>query len=348
EIPFWRYAFFVFAVRHCGSPLRFGNAVRRRGSPLRLAVADCRCGSPSRFPVGSPLRFIVGSPVRFTVGSPLRERWPWLPGARQPVGPTRPRSPPWVANDTGVRPRHREGRPATGMADNTAAAPAASLRDGVRDEPEGGGPVAAVPDQAESGSEGENLDDCRDPALAVRAENSVLREFLDLLSSEVAIDLDKLRDAARHGIPGEVRRVSGVAGKIFAAKEISILKAKAEEYAQIEKDNPEIVKRVRGEASRYMQRVDVFKDNAATLTTFERVIGAYFNHNKAADYYPAFVHLCGPFVHVMQTESDAFYCLEQLMSQLGEQPVGRFTLIPSTRQRKMANSRFVVRRKPAV
>ncbi|KAG5462422.1 MAG: hypothetical protein BJ554DRAFT_5246 [Olpidium bornovanus] len=44
-----------------------------------------------------------------------------------------------------------------------------------------------------------------------RGENSVLREFIELLSAEVAIDLDKLRDAARHGIPDEVRRVSVLA-----------------------------------------------------------------------------------------------------------------------------------------
>lgn len=39
-------------------------------------------------------------------------------------------------------------------------------------------------------------------------ELSLLNEFSEILQSEVYVDLDRLRNAARHGIPAQVRGVN--------------------------------------------------------------------------------------------------------------------------------------------
>ncbi|KAL1914256.1 uncharacterized protein VTP21DRAFT_9070 [Calcarisporiella thermophila] len=150
---------------------------------------------------------------------------------------------------------------------------------------------------------------------------AALSEFKETLSSEVYVDIEKLRDSARHGIPAEVRRdvwkfLLGVE-EADRSKELSHIKAKSEEYQQIDKENHEITKRVRGEVSRYQRRLNLPMTKEMS-TIFERVICAYINHNRHIDYSPALISLCGPFVLTLQKESEIYYCFEKLMHILND------------------------------
>ncbi|CAG8567375.1 8546_t:CDS:2 [Paraglomus brasilianum] len=149
-----------------------------------------------------------------------------------------------------------------------------------------------------------------------------INEFKEILNSEVYIDLDKLRDSARHGVPLEVR---GEVWKYLLgvhpadrSQEITNLKEKYEEYLAIEKENTEIMKRVRGEIGRYQHKIKNQIDNKDYTNMLENVISAYMNHNREADYYPALVHLCGPFVNCIRNEAEVYYCFERLMNILDE------------------------------
>jgi TBC1 domain family member 2 len=106
---------------------------------------------------------------------------------------------------------------------------------------------------------------------------------------------------------------------VISAQEITNLKEKYEEYLAIEKENTEIMKRVRGEVSRYQQKTRSLGDNKDYTNMFENVISAYMNHNREIDYYPALVHLCGPFVNCIRNEAEVYYCFERLMNILGKQ-----------------------------
>ncbi|KAJ3413737.1 hypothetical protein HDV05_007640 [Chytridiales sp. JEL 0842] len=123
-------------------------------------------------------------------------------------------------------------------------------------------------------------------------------DFLEILLAETHVDLDKLRSAARHGIPDE---------------------AKYDEYKSFERDNNEVMKRVRGEVTRYHRaRSKIFKTKAGGAdpsAVLENVISAYLSHNRAVEYSPEMVHLCGPFVYLLAQESDIYYSFASLLQK---------------------------------
>ncbi|KAJ1921928.1 hypothetical protein H4219_000275 [Mycoemilia scoparia] len=145
-------------------------------------------------------------------------------------------------------------------------------------------------------------------------------EFLETLDSEVFVDVNKLREYARHGIPEEIR---GDVWKFLLGTEkpnrfdeITMRKSRAEFYDAIDKENPETSKRVRGEVNRYFKRLGKKCpfDTRTTPATFESVICAYLNTNHAIEYSPRLVQMCTPFVLTMKKDFDVFSCFERLMS----------------------------------
>ncbi|CAO3657734.1 unnamed protein product [Umbelopsis ramanniana] len=152
-------------------------------------------------------------------------------------------------------------------------------------------------------------------------ELSLLTEFNEILQLKYMSNLNRLRNAARHGIPAQVRGdvwqyLLGVQ-HADRSKELSFSKARAEDYKALEHIDNESSKRVKGEMGRYARRVNFFssKENCATL---EHVVTAYLNNNRDVDYYPALVPICAPFVITLKEESDAYYCFERLMKLLDE------------------------------
>ncbi|KAI9137319.1 ankyrin repeat-containing protein [Paraphysoderma sedebokerense] len=157
--------------------------------------------------------------------------------------------------------------------------------------------------------------------------SSTVDEFAELLNAEVHIDIDKLRDSARHGVPEEVR---GQVWKYLLgveepdrSHEMSDDKEKSEEYYRFEKENlnTDVIKRIRGEINRYYRRNPSLKNmrnSELSMAIFENVVSTYINHHRSVDYSPALVHLCAPFVSCLSKESEVYYCFEKLIKQLDE------------------------------
>ncbi|KAJ2454690.1 hypothetical protein GGF42_003551, partial [Coemansia sp. RSA 2424] len=92
--------------------------------------------------------------------------------------------------------------------------------------------------------------------------------------------------------------------------------ARYEAYREIDKENVEVSKRVRGEATRYLARArkeNLFDPHSAPAV-FEAVICAYINCNNHVEYSPSFVQVCAPFVITMQSECDVYSCFERLVN----------------------------------
>lgn len=104
---------------------------------------------------------------------------------------------------------------------------------------------------------------------------------------------------------------------LFVAKELSSCKARREEYEQMDKEDIEIAKRIRGEVLRYQRRVPDILQEKEYVNSFVNIILAYLNSNRDVEYSPSLVSLCAPFIYVMDTECDAYFCFERLMQALG-------------------------------
>ncbi|KAG0249358.1 hypothetical protein BG011_009379 [Mortierella polycephala] len=148
-----------------------------------------------------------------------------------------------------------------------------------------------------------------------------VEEYQDVLNAEVWIEVNKLRDYARHGISKEVR------GEVWLyllgiqeadrSKEVSTQKQKLQEYELIDKDPNENTKRVRGEISRFLRKTNI-ESSRNIPRLFEDIISAYCNHNHRVEYYPAMVNLCAPFIYSVKRECDAFLCFEKMINTLDD------------------------------
>ncbi|KAJ2608667.1 hypothetical protein H4S08_004363 [Coemansia sp. RSA 1365] len=136
----------------------------------------------------------------------------------------------------------------------------------------------------------------------------VKEEIEDVLESEVFVDVNKLRKCARQGIPEEL------------PNEFTQRRARYDSYREIDKENVEVSKRVRGEVNRYLARnkKESLLDPHVAPAIFEAVICAYMNCNNHLEYSPVFVQLCAPFVITMKAGYDIYSCFERLVDTLSE------------------------------
>ncbi|KAI8989555.1 rab-GTPase-TBC domain-containing protein [Pilobolus umbonatus] len=158
---------------------------------------------------------------------------------------------------------------------------------------------------------------------------SILNDFNEILQSEVHVDLERLRILARHGIPNEVRGdvwkyLLGVE-QADRSQELSSSKARREDYNQMDKNCPELSKKIRNEISRYQMRTPELAGKHL-MEKLENVIIAYLNTNRDIEYNPALTTLCAPFVFTLDQECDAYYCFERLMQTIEEEvDINEFT-----------------------
>ncbi|KAI7904977.1 rab-GTPase-TBC domain-containing protein [Cokeromyces recurvatus] len=159
-------------------------------------------------------------------------------------------------------------------------------------------------------------------------ELSYLNDFHEILQSEVYVDLERLRILSRHGIPdqlrGEVWKYLLGVQQADRSKELSSSKARNEEYEQMDKIDNEIAKRIRGEVSRYQRRVPEIQGNEY-VQSFVNIILAYLNANRDVEYSPNLVPLCAPFIFILKTECDAYYCFERLMNAIEEVDINEWS-----------------------
>jgi len=88
--------------------------------------------------------------------------------------------------------------------------------------------------------------------------SATVEEFVELLNAEQHVDLQKLRDLARHGVQPQVR------GEVWLyllgvlsddkGQEMTSVRSKYLEYEALDKHNPALEKRVRSECQRYYQK----------------------------------------------------------------------------------------------
>ncbi len=74
-------------------------------------------------------------------------------------------------------------------------------------------------------------------------------------------------------------------------------KARREEYEQMDKEDVEIAKRIRGEVLRYQRRVSEVLQEKEYVNSFVNIILAYLNSNRDVEYNPSFVSLVAPFIY---------------------------------------------------
>ncbi|KAF9102856.1 hypothetical protein BGX27_010839 [Mortierella sp. AM989] len=141
-----------------------------------------------------------------------------------------------------------------------------------------------------------------------------VEEYEDILSSEVWIEVPKLREYARHGIPNEVR---GVHRHSDRSKEVSTEKQRRIEFEQLDKEPNESSKRVRSEISRYLRKVKI-ESSRDIPRLFEEYISTFCNQNHQVEYYPAMVNLCAPFVYAVKCEWAAYMCFERTINILND------------------------------
>ncbi|KAI8887865.1 RabGAP/TBC [Backusella circina FSU 941] len=152
-------------------------------------------------------------------------------------------------------------------------------------------------------------------------QETKILDFEEILQSEVFVDLERLRMLARHGIPdqlrGEVWKYLLGVQQADRSKELSSYKARREEYNQMDKIDTDLVKRVRGEVTRYQRKVQALQE-ADYIPMFENVILGYLNANRDVEYSPGMVSLCAPFIYFLEQECDAYFCFEKMMQALEE------------------------------
>ncbi|KAI9327415.1 rab-GTPase-TBC domain-containing protein [Zopfochytrium polystomum] len=174
-------------------------------------------------------------------------------------------------------------------------------------------------------------------------------DFVELLSAETHVDIDKVRSAARHGIPNEVR---GEVWKYLLGVEVpdktdelSRRQAKQDEYRLLRQQQgsptsgsatsssssnrlvtpsfhssafPDTsLKRVRGEISRYYKARSKFLAASPQFEKrLEEVLVAFLEHQRTVEYSPELVYLCGPLVALYRREGDAFFGFLGLMTAI--------------------------------
>lgn len=84
----------------------------------------------------------------------------------------------------------------------------------------------------------------------------------------------------------------------------------------MDKINPEISKKIRGEVSRYQLRTPELAGKHYT-ERFENILIAYMNANRDIEYHPSLTTLCAPFIYSLEKECDAYFCFERLMQAIG-------------------------------
>mmetsp|Transcript_5479 Transcript_5479/g.8514 ORF Transcript_5479/g.8514 Transcript_5479/m.8514 type:complete len:292 (+) Transcript_5479:130-1005(+) len=154
-------------------------------------------------------------------------------------------------------------------------------------------------------------------------------EFQELLSAEMYVEMDKLRQASRHGVPdsirGEVWKYLLDVSKPDKSEEISQRKRMAQDYGEFLKGPSDSLKHIKGELRRFQSKLEMNKSDKkvaeffkspAVMSKFENVMLAYTNNNSEVPYNQGMVYLMAPFVFTLTKEPEIYFCFQGLMSRL--------------------------------
>ncbi|GAM17560.1 hypothetical protein SAMD00019534_007350 [Acytostelium subglobosum LB1] len=155
-------------------------------------------------------------------------------------------------------------------------------------------------------------------------------EFMEILGTEVYIDMNKLTAVSRHGIPERVRAevwkyLLGIS-KNDKSEEERVKSQQQQEYKEIDKNDSEITKRIRNHLKRYQihskqqqeSRVKFDLQSVENRNKIENIIISYINYNNDIEYNFGMLAILGPFMCTLQSESETFYCYVSMMKRIEE------------------------------
>mmetsp|Transcript_8998 Transcript_8998/g.27045 ORF Transcript_8998/g.27045 Transcript_8998/m.27045 type:complete len:344 (+) Transcript_8998:48-1079(+) len=164
------------------------------------------------------------------------------------------------------------------------------------------------------------------------ASDKRIDRFREWLDAETYVDMAKIKRDAPYGLPAEVRAEvwKYLLGVLRPEKsdEISLRQNMQREYTervgQIH-DSDEVTHRVRGEVKRLKRKEenrlrvgsgdDVPKQEIDAMI-YVRIISVYLSTSSSSvEYHADMIPLAAPFVHINNSESDAYYCFHSLMQR---------------------------------
>jgi hypothetical protein len=166
---------------------------------------------------------------------------------------------------------------------------------------------------------------------------SSIEDFRELLNNDIRLDIEKLRDFSRHGIPNEVRGdvwkcLLGVREEETYHNHHQLPKSLSNggrkspddvHYNQYERQrfsepDIELSKYLRGSINRYQNRVPQFRNSANLSGVLENVLRAFVSNNSSVEFKPELIDLCAPLVYILQDEMQVYLTFERLIAYLDD------------------------------
>lgn len=150
-------------------------------------------------------------------------------------------------------------------------------------------------------------------------------EFQTLLTGDESIvNIDRLRESARYGVPGNLR---GEVWKILLgvanpdrSEEMSTRKKMSESFnknLQTVDVNPQTARRVRQDLeNHFMDNSDPFFASRTSRLKLEELVLLFVSNNAAGNYHVSMVGMLVPFLHTLPDTIDAYNCFSQMMQSL--------------------------------
>lgn len=145
---------------------------------------------------------------------------------------------------------------------------------------------------------------------------STEEEILEILSSDTVIDLAKLRETSRFGLPDSVR------GEVWKLLLCASKPDHMPDFSHFEENNTqhlELAKAVRGAIRRYgvgKGPIATFFRSPAVVRKFETVGLAYLSEatDIPVEDLPNVLHMLGPFIYSVHSEADIFFSFSEFMA----------------------------------
>lgn len=149
--------------------------------------------------------------------------------------------------------------------------------------------------------------------------------FEELIGADADVDLDRLREAARFGIPaairGEVWKYLLGVTKPEKSEEMTSAKRMREDYLRLKDEaekygDPVVLRKIRREISRHSVAID--QDLEGLAGRIESIIVVYLSDHQATDFFPAMVHILAPLLFALREdhEADVYYAFSRLIDYI--------------------------------
>jgi len=153
-------------------------------------------------------------------------------------------------------------------------------------------------------------------------------EFKEVLAAEVFVDLLKLREMARYGIPDRIRGevwsyLLGVTKPIKSQVEAQVSRSYQHYLSLHESDkersfvSPDLLRTIRSTVDRYcsVAATDKYFREPDTRKALENILSAYVNTSADVEFSAEMLRVLAPILFAVRKEEQAFRCFEALVSR---------------------------------